>query len=214
MTKNFTISPRRLSFDLGRCDRCFSGLLNGEAAIDDPLPDVTSRIRQLQRSYCDGMLTSFLDSALPPGVIRQTTGVLSKPFSHQGVSLTIRGPLDAAIDFEDGTVGLISVEVVTRVENNGADYRAQVNAYRWALQNPGEGPPKEVSHAGVLLVHLDGVTTGDHGGSHRFSTRWNEIPSDPDWFTSVLEMACRLGANPTSAAPHPSCELCRSWRKT
>ena len=212
MTKSFTISPRRLSFDLGGCDRCFSGLLNGEAAIDNPLPDVSSRIRQLQRSYCDGMPTSFLDLALPPGVIRKTTGVLSKPFSHQGVSLTIRGPLDATIDFEDGTVGLISVEVVTRVENNGADYQAQVNAYRWALQNPLKGSPKEVSHAGVLLVHLDGVIDGDHGASHSFSTRWSEIPYDPEWFTSVLEMACRLGADPASAAPHPSCELCRYWR--
>jgi hypothetical protein len=204
----FTISPSKLNYDLGGCHRCFAESLNGEAWPDQPFPGIFSRLDRQQREFYDGKPTSVIPSDLPAGIIRNAKGVLSEPFSHDGVSLTIRGTLDAIAEFEDGTIGIIDFK--SSIPNNYlADrYRPQLSAYRWAIAHPAKTEPREVSRLGLLIICPETMADTNQGPAQLVSTTWIEVDYDETWFVKLLEEICRIAANPAGAESDPECGWC------
>ncbi len=205
---DFTISPSKLNYDLGGCRRCFAESLNGESWPDQLFPGIFSRLDRQQRAFYDGKPTSVLHPGLPAGIVRNAKGVLSEPFEHDGVSLTIRGTLDAIAEFEDGTIGVIDFK--SSIPNNYLrdHYRPQLCAYRWALTNPAKTEPQEVTKLGLLVVRPEAMADTNQGLAQLVSTTWIEIDYDGAWFTNLLREICDIAANPASAESDPECGWC------
>ena len=205
---NFTISPRSLNYDLGGCHRCFAKSLNGESWPDQPYPEILSRLDRQQRAFYDGKPTSVLHPALPAGIVRNAKGVLSQPFEHHGVSLTIRGALDAIAEFDDGTIGVIDFK--SSIPNNYLcdSYRPQLCAYQWALTYPAKTEPREVTKLGLLVVCPEAMADTNQGLAQLVSTTWIEVDYDEAWFADLLQEICDIAADPCSAEPDPECGWC------
>jgi hypothetical protein len=207
-TNDFTISPSKLSYDLGGCHRCFAESLNGESWPDRPFPGLFSRLDRQQRSFYDGKPTSLIDPNLPAGIIRNAKGVLSQPFEHDGVSLTIRGTLDAIAEFDDGTIGVIDFKSSIPNSYLGDRYRPQLSAYHWALTRPAKSEPQEVSKLGLLIVCPEAMADTNQGLAQLVSTTWIEVDYNETWFTNLLKEICGIATDPASAESHSDCEWC------
>ncbi len=206
--KTYRISPSKLNYNLGGCHRCFAEALNGEAWPARPFPGIFSRLDRQQRHYYDGKPTSVIDSSLPAGVIRNAAGVLSAPFEHNGVTLTIKGTLDAIAELDDGRIIVIDFKSSIPNEYLGERYRPQLSAYQWALTNPHRGEPQEVADLGLLIVCPETMAATDKGVASLVSTTWIPVNYDDDWFTGLLAHVCDIALDPTSAASGINCDWC------
>ena len=206
--KDYRIGPSKLSYDLGGCHRCFAESMNGELWPDRPFPGIFSRLDRQQRDYFDGKPLSVLDSSLPPGTIRNASGVKSEPFVHGGVALTIRGVLDAIGELCDERIYVVDFKSSIPGDHLADRYRAQLCAYQWALEHPQRGEAREVAGLGLLVVCPESMVDTDHGVASLLSTTWIPVDYDEAWFTSLLRHVCGIAAYPTTAESNPRCEWC------
>ena len=207
-TTNFRISPSRLNYNLGGCHRCFAEALNGETWPSRPFPGIFSRLDRQQRDYYDGKPTSVIDPSLPAGVIRNAKGVMSQPFEHNGVTLTIKGTLDAIAELDDGRIYVVDFKSSIPNEDLADRYRPQLSAYHWALTRPAKTEPQEVSTLGLLIVCPEAMADTNQGLAQLVSTTWIEIDYDETWFTNLLKEICGIAADPASAESDADCEWC------
>jgi hypothetical protein len=206
--RKIKIAPSNLSYNLGGCHRCFAEGLNGEQWPDRPFPGIFARLDRQQRAYFDGKPTTVIDPGLPPGVVRNAAGVVSKPFVHNGVALTIRGTLDAVAELDDGTVRVIDFKSSIPNDRLGDRYRPQLSAYQWALEHPLNGDALIISGLGLLVVCPEEMADTDHGPAQLVSATWIEIEYDEHWFESLLEHVAEIAIDPASADSYPYCDWC------
>ena len=206
--RKLKLAPSKLNYNLGGCHRCFAAALNGESWPDRPFPGIFSRLDRHQRAYFDGKPTSVIDPGLPAGVVRNAAGVVSVPFVHGDVALTIRGTLDAVAQLTDGTVRIIDFKSSIPNDRLGGRYRPQLSAYRWALENPLHGDPVRVSGMGLLIVCPEMMADTDRGPAQLVSTTWIPVQYDEQWFESLLEHIAEIVVDPESATSHRTCEWC------
>ena len=146
--KFIRVSPYTLNRDLGGCHRCFAEALNGEVLperFSTGLGKVCSRLGRHHRDFFNERPTSALSADLPAGVIRNGSGVMSRPFKHEGVTLTIRGRIDAIARLDDGRVVIVDFKSGFPNEHTAERFRPQLSAYHWALTNPADDNIRNVA---------------------------------------------------------------------
>jgi hypothetical protein len=209
--RNIRVAPYSLNRDLGGCHRCFAEALNGEALperFSTGLGAVCTSLSRQQQNFYNGQPTSVLSKDLPAGVIRSGSGVMSLPFRHEGVALTVRGRIDAIARLDDGRVFIVDFKTGFPNEHTAERFRPQLSAYCWALTNPGIGNARDVAGAGLLVVTPESMSPTSHGLAHLASTTWVPVEYDHEWFISLLETICEITRDPTSARSDIECEWC------
>lgn len=208
MTAAYRVSPSSLSYGLSGCDRCWAEARNGEKWPERPFPGLFTRLDRQQRAYFEGKSTSVLDPNLPQGVIADGTGVKAAPFEHAGVSLTIRGTLDAIANLEDGRILVVDYKSIVPKEHLGELYWAQLAAYTWALEHPLSGEPRQVAAMGLLLIYPTVMADTDQGPASLLESTWIPVPRDDQAFVDLLRHLAEIAAEPSSAESTPECEWC------
>ncbi len=209
--RSIRVPPWSLNRDLGGCHRCFAEALNGEALprrFSAGLGKVCAQLDRHQRDFFQGKSTSCLSADLPAGVIRNGSGVMSRPFKHEGVALTIRGRTDAIVKLSDNRVLIVDFKSGFPNEHTAARFRPQMSAYRWALTNPVSGSTRDVAGMGILAVTPESMSPTDRGLAHLVSTTWVPVGYDHEWFISLLETICEITADPIGAKSDIDCEWC------
>ena len=123
--RSIRVPPWSLNRDLGGCHRCFAEALNGEALprrFSAGLGKVCAQLDRHQRDFFQGKSASCLSADLPAGVIRNGSGVMSRPFKHEGVALTIRGRTDAIVKLSDNRVLIVDFKSGFPNEHTAAIY--------------------------------------------------------------------------------------------
>jgi hypothetical protein len=140
------LSPHALThYGSEWCQRCW--WLKHRAELPPPgapYPEVTRVADESMKMAFLGMDVSWLDI---PGTVRpdKKTWVLSSPYEANGGQIEIGGFADAIVDLNDGTVGVIDYKMTNPKPSTADRYQTQLNAYAYAMENPIEGEPLEVS---------------------------------------------------------------------
>src|SRR5215218_3568453 len=134
----FTLAPSDLTFVLHECPRCFWMMVTGaRRRPQSPMPGVFTRLDRIQRNYFDGRKASEVHPSLASGRLDcSDLKIASSPLTLEDsdCTLRIRGAIDALIEFDDGTYGIIDFKTSSPGDAAKAHYGLQLHAYALALE--------------------------------------------------------------------------------
>jgi hypothetical protein len=156
------------------------------------MPQVMEEIDGAMKGSLDGEKLSELDPSLPAArVILSDTWVQSKPVAVGELELIVRGKIDAALEFEDGTYGVVDYKASNKTGQDMRAYTRQLQAYAYAM-----------SHNDDRDVHLSPITrlgvlqykpfkfklSGDGKAAMIGEIKWVELKNDmADFFRFLIE---------------------------
>jgi len=140
---NYKLSPSDLTFLYGECKRCFYLKIHHQISQPSiPLPAIFSKIDSLLKYYYNGKHTKELHTDLPPGIVKSFDRYITSQnfhFEYHKDTCFISGKPDSIIEFDDGTYGVIDFKTSKPKDEYSVFYSRQLNAYAYALENPGPG---------------------------------------------------------------------------
>jgi hypothetical protein len=150
---------------------------------------------------------------MPQGVIRQSDRwVKSAGLTIPGspVVSEIRGSLDALIECDDGSVGVVDFKTAEPNADHVATYSRQLHAYALALEQPSSGPGTAVSALGLLCFLPSSFSCTDTAALLG-EVKWFEIERDEVSFLEFLIEVASVLKEPEPPPASPTCSWCR-WR--
>ena len=122
----------------------------------------------------------------------------------------IQGRFDILVKMDDGTYNLIDFKITTPDEEKIQKYASQLHAYKFALENPGNGKePITISRLGVISVNPEEMSIKDNRIIFTAMPTWHEIQVNMDGFLSLIKEISLLLNGPV---PNDSenCNLCKT----
>ena len=215
MPRPIRVAPSDLTY-LVDCPRCLQRKLqDGVRQPSIPLPSVFNQIHAAARVFFDGQRTELAGCGLPPGTFRHgEMWVHSRPivFDDLNASLFFKGRIDMAVEFDDGTWGLIDFKTISPRDAHAERYRWQLHSYVHALENPARQSAGQVCISGLgLICFTHGAMSELAEGSFAFTaaSTWIPVPRQDDGFVAFLREVAEVA---TSRLPAPSgagCDWCK-----
>lgn len=212
----FTISPTDLTFLWDECPRCFYlKIVHNFKRPYAPFPSIFNRIDKLMKEFFLNQSTNILSPDLPNGkIILTERQVTSLPISFASVSakVVLRGKIDTAIQFSDGSFGVVDFKTSEAKPDHVAFYGRQLHAYAYALEHPQSGSLhlSPISRMGLLIV--EPIKIGEFRENqiaYLGKVTWQEIPKDETTFLNFLEGVISVLLAYTPPEPHPDCAYCQ-----
>jgi hypothetical protein len=185
-------------------------VMRGQKRPRLPFPKVFGVIDRAMKACYLGQRTEMLDPDMPPGVISQADRwVESAGLNIPGSSVVseIHGSLDALIHCDDGSVGVVDFKTAALNADLLGTYSRQLHAYAFALEQPGSGPPLQVSALGLLCFLPDAFTTGHHAALTG-QLKWLEIERDDTAFLRFLIEVAGILDEPEPPSASAECTWC------
>ena len=208
----YRLSPSDFAFLWEECHRCFYlKYVTGFKRPGGPFPRIFGAIDLAMRHhYIDGR-TDRMSPDLPPGTM--TYGekwVHSAPIQRPGhdATLVIRGKLDAALTFDDGTYGVIDFKTSNIKPQSVRLYSRQLRAYSYALENPAPGKLhlSPITKMGLLAFTPDAYTTTDPGHADLSGkVQFHEIKRNDKSFMGFLDDVLTVLELPEPPTASPNC---------
>ena len=210
------LSPSDLTFLWDECPRCFYlKYLHGINRPAAPFPAVFGAIDRLMKAHFASHPASEIDATLPPGVINVTEKwIESVPVTLPGHSLScfLRGKIDASIDFDDGSHGIVDFKTSEPKPAQIPFYSRQLHAYAYALEHPAPGKLElsPISRLGLLVEapHATWITTTEEINFH-FTSTWLEIPYSETDFLRFIDYVLTLLELPSPPPAGEKCTYCQ-----
>ncbi len=215
-TNLIKLSPSELTFLWDECPRCFYlkhiHSINRPAA---PFPAIFGVIDRLMKAQFAGHPASELDASLPPGIVTVTEQWLeSLPITLPGHTLScfIRGKLDAILEFEDGSYGVVDFKTSAPSAGQIPFYSRQLHAYAYALEHsaPGRVSRNPISSLGLYVETPHATLTASTSEiSFHFRSTWLEIPLQESGFLNFLDQVLALLEQPVPPPASEGCDYCQ-----
>ncbi len=156
------------------------------------LPHVISEIDGCMKGSLDGKNLQSLDKSLPDcKIILSDSWVQSKPIIVGDMEVVIRGRIDAALDFHDGTYGVIDYKASNKNGLSMHGYTRQLQGYAYALMNNDSRDVhlSPISRLGVLQYRPDKFSIlGNGKAALEGQIEWIEIENDiADFARFIIE---------------------------
>ena len=120
-----------------------------------PFPSVFGRIDRAMKEFYEGKPTSVISSGtLNAGVIKtKKLKIASEPTSYLGLEIILSGEMDAAIEYENGSEGIIDFKTSSPESAMKPPYWRQLATYRYIREHPDKKQsPKRNSSMALLSV--------------------------------------------------------------
>ncbi len=212
---NYRLSPSDFAFLYEGCRRCYYlKVVHGISQPSIPLPSIFSKIAGLLKNHYNGKDTKELHPDLPPGVVKYgEQNVRSTTIKRPARNATcfISGRFDIAIEFEDGTYGVIDFKTGNPKEEYFDLYGRQLHAYAYALENPASYALQlsPITKMGLLYFYPSKVSQQSTDWlSYDAEIQWIEIDKNDQKFLKFIDDVLDLLESP--ALPHASanCQWC------
>ncbi len=180
-----------------------------------PIPAIFTTIASLQKDHYSGRRTEDFCQQLPPGTVTLAEKqVRSAPLRFDGLQSTcyISGRLDAVVQFDDGSYGVIDFKTGDPSDDKTAIYSRQLQAYALALENPAPGAHSlgPVSRLGLLYFTPDVCRYVGNGRQEMSGPMtWIEIPKDDRAFRNFLKEVILLLDGPLPDPERQNCDWCQ-----
>lgn len=204
----YKLSPSDFAYLYEECKHCF--VLKVKYGIfqpTKPMPGVFGAINTRLQGALVGHDLRTLSPSLPGGVVESQEGwVESKPIP--GTKVFIKGKYDLLVHQSDGTYLIVDLKISSPNEEKIAKYRTQLEAYKYALENPGWGEPKKLANMGLLVLYPDKARFENGEALLSFPPTWMEVPHDDDGFVKFISEISMLleGPMPSETA---TCLWCK-----
>jgi CRISPR/Cas system-associated exonuclease Cas4 (RecB family) len=202
------LSPSDFAYLYEECKLCYYlKVKHGIGQPSMPMPGVFAAINTRLQTPLVGRNLHTLSKQLPEGVVVSQEGwVRSKVVP--GTKVYIKGKYDLLVEKKDGTYVLVDLKISQPRVDKIEKYRTQLAAYKFALENPVAGSPKQVSQMGLLIFYPDKVRFRKGGAEFVFPPTWLEVPIDQRVFFEFVKEVDRLllGKAPKES---PTCKWCQ-----
>jgi hypothetical protein len=216
MTALYKLSPSDLTFLWDECRRCFYLKVvcdfNRPRA---PFPKIFGKIDKLMNAYFSGKRSAEISMDLPDGVVEfGEKWVVSQPISlpDRLSKCIIRGRIDTALAFVDGTYGVVDFKTTEPSPGHIAFYSRQLHAYAYALEHPAPGKfgLSPITKLGLLCVEPTGIDQAEDGRiAYLGDVSWLEIPKDEGGFLDFLGQVLAILEQPAPPPGDPECSYCQ-----
>ncbi len=197
---NYRLSPSDLTYLYDGCKFCFWLKVKfGISQPSMPMPGIFSAIAGRQKEFYANRRTKDFCRDLPDGVVLYgERPVQSKTLKFNGSKneCHIRGRFDVVIKFDDGSYGVIDCKTASPSDQKAEMYGRQLQAYAFALENPGNGALtlSPVSKLGLIFFEPSAFQQLDQEEqAFRGKAVWIEVERDDKRFIEFLrEVVCVL----------------------
>ena len=205
---SFKLSPSDFAYLYEECKLCFCLKVKyGIYQPSMPMPGVFSAINTRLQGNLVGKNLKDLSKDLPDGkVIIQEGWVESKIVPN--TSVYIKGKYDLLVQNPDGTHTLVDLKISQPQVDKIEKFKTQLGAYRFALENPKEGPAKKITRLALLIFYPDKVSFENGIAKFDFPPKWLEVPIDEKGFITFMESINKILSGPLPE----ECEDCK-WCK-
>jgi CRISPR/Cas system-associated exonuclease Cas4 (RecB family) len=200
----YKLSPSDFAYLYEECKLCYYlKVKEGIYQPSMPMPGVFGAINTRIQGSLVGKDLRTLSQGLPEGkVVMQEGWVDSKVVP--GTHVYIKGKYDLLVYGREGHT-LVDLKISTPEVGKIDKYKTQLNAYKYALENPGRGKPVEITRMGLLVFYPNKVSYKDGEASLTFPPKWLEVPQDVDGFVKFAGEIDKLLAGP----PPPEGKSCK-----
>jgi hypothetical protein len=210
------LSPSDLTFLWDECPRCFYlKYIHGITRPAAPFPSIFGAIDRLMKAQFAGHPATDLDASLPPGIVTVTEQwIESLPVILPGHTrpFFLRGKLDAIIDFNDHSYGVVDFKTSEPKPEQIPFYSRQLHAYAYALEHPAPGrlSRSPISKLGLYVETPHATLTSTTSEiSFHFRSTWMEVPYLESGFLSFLDQVISLLELPEPPPASEKCTYCQ-----
>ncbi len=203
----YKLSPSDFAYLYEECKFCYvQKVKKGIYQPSMPMPGVFSAINTRLQGNLVGKNLNSLSPDLPDGEVIAQEGWVES-IVIPGTSVFLKGKYDLLVKNPDKTYTLVDLKISQPDEDKIEKYKTQLGAYKFALQNPKEGAPYEITRIGLLIFYPDKVVFENGNAMLDFPPKWLEIPVDEAGFLSFAKTVDELLSGPE---PEPSgvCKWC------
>lgn len=185
----YKLSPSDFRYLWNDCKHCYYQKV--KYGINLPsigIPGVFTKMNSLLQKSLIGMDLQDINPELPKGNIQVAEGYLKSAPIPSTNDCYISGRFDFLTKLIDGTYSVIDFKISDPNEDKVQKFRNQLHAYKYALENPGNGvTPRKVTKMGLVVISPESIEF--KGGSVQFASRpnWFEIREDMDSFYSFVD---------------------------
>jgi len=149
----YKLIPSDFAYLWEECKHCYYQKVKFGIYYGGVFPSMFSRINTLLQNSIMGMNLQDIHPDLPYGIIEVQEGYLkSIPFPF-APDCFISGRFDILSRLPDGTYALIDFKITTPEPEKIQKYATQLHAYKFALENPGDGQkPLKISKMGLVSI--------------------------------------------------------------
>lgn len=192
----YKLSPSDFAYLYEECKLCYClKVKHGIYQPSMPMPGVFSAINTRLQGTLVGKNLQSLSKDLPNGeVVNQEGWVDSRIIP--GSSVYIKGKYDLLVKNPDGTHTLVDLKISQASEDKIEKYKTQLNAYKFALENPKIGVPLKITKIALLVFYPDTVSFENDLARLDFPPKWLEVPIDQDGFIKFIKSIDQLLSDP------------------
>lgn len=205
------ISPSDLTFSWNGCHRCL--WLNYNHGVKAPsFFPLVGELSAMQEKHFNGAKSKDLHPEIKPGKVLDRGGwVKSMPITYNSnpSPYAIRGKYDLLMEFEDGTYGVVDCKFQGKNNDKSDFYSPQLEAYAFALENPLQGEPKQISVLGLLVWSPENPEGNPESGfSLNLSSAWYPITRNPVGLAERLQDFIQVISGEVPSADS-TCDTCK-----
>ena len=204
----YKLSPSDFAYLYEECKLCYYlKIKHGIYQPSMPMRGVFSAINTRLQSTLVGKNLSILAEGLPEGkVIAQEGWVDSKAVGD--TNAYIKGKYDLLLERPDKTHLLIDLKISQPHDDKIEKYKTQLNAYKYALENPKYGKAYKITKIGLLIFYPESVSFKDGEALLHFPPKWLEVPLDEKGFVTFIKEVNKLldGETPSESK---TCKWCQ-----
>jgi PD-(D/E)XK nuclease superfamily len=208
------LAPSDLTFLWDECQRCFWLKIAGNFPRPRaPFPKIFSLLDAQTKTYFAGKRTDKIADGIKPGRVvfgdRWVRSSLIRVPGHAN-GVFIRGRFDTAIEFDDGTFGVVDFKTTDPKSSHIGLYARQLHACAFAAEDPAPGNLrlKPISQLGLLAIEPVAMTAVKGGVAYKGAPHWVEIPRDDAAFLDFLSTVLNVLEDPFPPDPNPRCLFC------
>lgn len=203
----YKLSPSDFAYLWNDCKHCYYQKVKFGITQKSIFPSMFTYINKLLQTSIMGMNPKDILPELPNGTIDVQEGYI-KSIEIPGTNCYISGRFDILTKLDDGTYGLIDFKITNPDEEKVLKkYSSQLQAYKFALENPLEKKPIKISKMGAVTVNPNEMKLVE--GKIVFTTTptWHPIEENMDNFYKLIQDISAIldGSLPPTTA---TCNLC------
>ncbi|EKD57746.1 MAG: hypothetical protein ACD_57C00162G0008 [uncultured bacterium] len=203
----YKLSPSDFAYLWQDCKFCYYQKVKFGISHSGVFPAMFGRINSLLQNSIMGMNLKAIQPDLPSGIIEVQEGFM-KSIPVEGTNCYISGRFDILSKLKDGTNAIIDFKITTPDEEKIQKYASQLQAYKFALENPERGDkPLKITKMGVVSINPEEMKLIDGKVVFTNKPNWHPVENDEVGFYKMIkEISTVLNGN----LPEPSetCNLC------
>lgn len=203
----YKLSPSDFAYLWQDCKFCFYQKVKFGISHSGVFPAMFGRINGLLQKSIMGMNLRDIHPDLPSGIVEIQEGYMVSQLIGDS-NCFISGRFDILSTLDDGTYAVIDFKITTPDEDKIQKYSSQLQAYKFALENPNTGKePLKISKMGIVSILPEEMKLVDGKVVFTSQPKWHPVEDNSEGFYKLIEEISTVlkGDLPASSE---TCSLC------